>query len=94
MTAAQIAATVIPDRSGRDKAGTTIFASMMHGALALAFIGLGAIIWDFTSDGASVVSWQFISSFPSRVPTTTERPDSRNPASSEEIRVSVGNGDS
>ena len=67
MTAAQIAASVIPDRTGRDKASTSIFASFMYAALALAFIGLGAIIWDFTSDGVQVVSWQFISSFPSRV---------------------------
>ena len=67
MTAAQIAASVIPDRTGRDKAGTSIFASFMYAALALAFIGLGAIIYDFTSDGINVVSWQFISSFPSRV---------------------------
>ncbi len=67
MTAAQIAASVIPDRTGRDKAGTSIFASFMYAALALAFIGLGAIIYDFTSDGLNVVSWQFISSFPSRV---------------------------
>jgi phosphate transport system permease protein len=67
MTAAQIAASVIPRASGRDKAGTTIFSGLMFGALALAFIGLGAIIYDFASDGLSVVSWEFVSRFPSRV---------------------------
>ena len=39
----------------------------MYAALALAFIGLGAIIYDFASDGLGVVSWQFVTSFPSRV---------------------------
>jgi phosphate transport system permease protein len=67
MTAAQIAASVIPKSRGKDKAATTLFGGMMFGALALTFIGLGAIIWDFASDGLSVVTWDFISRFPSRV---------------------------
>ena len=67
MTAAQIAASVIPDRSGKERASTSFFASLMYAALALAFIGLGAIIYDFASDGLGVVSWQFVTSFPSRV---------------------------
>ena len=67
MTAAQIAASVIPDRSGRERASSSIFGSLMFAAIALAFIGLGAIIWDFASDGLSVVTWDFISRFPSRV---------------------------
>ena len=67
MTAAQIAASVIPDRSGREKTSTSLFSGLMYGALAIAFLGLGAIIWDFASDGASVISWKFVSSFPSRV---------------------------
>jgi phosphate transport system permease protein len=67
MTAAQIAAAVIPRPRGKDKAATTVFGGLMFGALALTFIGLGAIIWDFASDGLSVVSWDFISKFPSRV---------------------------
>jgi phosphate transport system permease protein len=67
MTAAQIAASVIPDRSGREKTSTSIFSSLMYAALALAFLGLGAIIYDFASDGLPVVSWDFVSSFPSRV---------------------------
>jgi phosphate transport system permease protein len=67
MTAAQIAAAVIPRSRGKDKAATTVFGGLMFGALALTFIALGAIIWDFASDGLSVVSWDFISKFPSRV---------------------------
>jgi phosphate transport system permease protein len=67
MTAAQIAASVIPNRRGKDKAATSVFGGLMFGALALTFIGLGAIIWDFSSDGLSVISWDFLSKFPSRV---------------------------
>jgi phosphate transport system permease protein len=33
----------------------------------LAFVGLGAIIWDFAKDGVPVLSWDFITKFPSRV---------------------------
>ena len=67
MTAAQIAASVIPRASGKDKAQTSVFGGLMFGALALTFLGLGLIIWDFASDGIPVVSWHFITSFPSRV---------------------------
>ena len=67
MTAAQIAASVIPRARGKDRAATGVFTGMMFGALALAFIGLGAIIYDFASDGLGVVSWQFVTSFPSRI---------------------------
>ena len=67
MTAAQIAASVIPDRTGRERTSTSIFSGLMWTALALAFLGLGAIIYDFASDGLPVLSWDFVSSFPSRV---------------------------
>ena len=39
----------------------------MWTALGVAFIGLGALVWDFASDGASVVTWDFITSMPSRI---------------------------
>ena len=39
----------------------------MFFALAVAFLGLAAIIYDFSKDGLPVVSWDFITSFPSRV---------------------------
>ena len=67
MTAAQIAAAVIPRASGRDRANTTVFTGFMFGALALAFLGLGAIVYDFSSDGLPIVSWDFVTSFPSRI---------------------------
>ena len=73
MTGAQIAAaarrqtTVIPRASRNDTWAGRLFQALMFGAVGLAFLGLGAIIYDFASDGAAVVTWQFISSFPSRV---------------------------
>jgi phosphate transport system permease protein len=39
----------------------------MYGAVAVAFVGLGLIIYDFASDGVPVLSWDFLTSFPSRV---------------------------
>jgi phosphate transport system permease protein len=73
MTGAQMAAsartqtTVIPRRSGGDRAASGGFRLLMYAALAVAFVGLGAIIWDFASDGVPVVDWQFLTSFPSQV---------------------------
>jgi phosphate transport system permease protein len=73
MTGAQIAAaarqqsTVIPRRSTRDAVAGRIFSALMFGALGVAFVGLAAIIYDFASDGLPVLSWDFVTSFPSRV---------------------------
>jgi phosphate transport system permease protein len=73
MTGAQIAAaarrqsTVIPRRSGADTTKERGFAGLMYLALAVAFVGLAAIIYDFAKDGLPIVSWDFVTSFPSRV---------------------------
>jgi phosphate transport system permease protein len=73
MTGAQIAAsarsqrTVIPRRSTGEAVASWGFSALMYAAVGLAFVGLGAIIWDFAGDGASVLSWDFVTSFPSRV---------------------------
>jgi phosphate transport system permease protein len=73
MTGAQIASsaraqnTVIPRRSSGEAASSRVFSLLMYGAVAVAFVGLGAIIWDFASDGIEVLSWDFLTSFPSRV---------------------------
>jgi phosphate transport system permease protein len=73
MTGAQIAAaartqnTVIPRRSGPDTVLERGFHGLMYLALAVAFVGLAAIIYDFSKDGLPVVSWDFVTSFPSRV---------------------------
>jgi len=73
MTGAQIAAaaqrqdTVIPRRRGREAAAGRLFTGLMYGAVGLAFLGLGAIVRDFASDGVPVLSWDFLTSFPSRI---------------------------
>jgi phosphate transport system permease protein len=73
MTGAQIAAaarrqkTVIPRRSTGEAVTGYGFIALMLAAVLLAFVGLAAIIWDFASDGVPVLSWDFITEFPSRV---------------------------
>ena len=73
MTGAQIATaarrqeTVIPRRSSGEAASSGLFTVLMYGAVGVAFVGLAAIIWDFASDGVGVLSWDFLTSFPSRV---------------------------
>ncbi|HEX5781545.1 MAG TPA: phosphate ABC transporter, permease protein PstA, partial [Solirubrobacteraceae bacterium] len=59
--------TVIPRRSSGQAALDSGFRLLMYGALGIAFVGLGAIIYDFSSDGLKVLSWDFLTSFPSRV---------------------------
>ena len=67
MTGAQIAASVIPRRSIGQAAADRGFRFLMFGALAAAFVGLAAIVYDFASDGLPVVTADFVTSFPSRV---------------------------
>jgi phosphate transport system permease protein len=73
MTGAQIAAaarrqkTVIPGRTSGEAATSGLFSVLMYGAVGVAFVGLAAIIWDFAGDGVGVLSWDFLTSFPSRV---------------------------
>ena len=72
MTGAQIAAaarrqtTVIP-RGSSGEPRRRRFQALMFGAVGLAFLGLGAIIYDFASDGRPSSAWEFLTSFPSRV---------------------------
>jgi phosphate transport system permease protein len=73
VTGAQIAAaaqrqeTVIPKRSGGETVRGAGFILLMYTAVGVAFLGLGLIIWDFASDGIPVLTWDFLTSFPSRV---------------------------
>jgi phosphate transport system permease protein len=73
MTGAQMASaarrqeTVLPRRSGRESVVSWGFYALMYGAVGVAFLGLAAIIYDFASDGLPVVTWDFVTSFPSRV---------------------------
>jgi phosphate transport system permease protein len=67
VTGAQIAAAAIPRRSSREAAADAGFRGVMYAALGTAFAALAALIYDFASDGASVVDWDFVTSFPSRI---------------------------
>jgi phosphate transport system permease protein len=73
MTAAQIAAaarrqdSVIPRRSTGSAVSDMTFRVLMLGAVGLAFVGLGAIVYDFAKDGIPVISSDFLTRFPSRV---------------------------
>ena len=58
---------VIPQRSSGEATRSAGFVLLMYTAVGVAFLALGAIIWDFASDGIPVLSWDFLTSFPSRV---------------------------
>ena len=73
MTGAQIAAraatqtTVIPRRSGSERAREGAFRVLMYGAVGLAFVALAGILADALADGLPVLSWEFLTRFPSRI---------------------------
>jgi len=73
MTGAQIAAaaraqrSVLPEVSGRDRLYARLFRGCMFAALGLAFLGLGAILYDVAISGAPKLSWDFLTKFPSRI---------------------------
>ena len=73
MTGAQIAAaartqrSVLPEVSGRDRLYPRLFRGCMFAALGLAFLGLGAILYDVAISGAPKLSWDFLTKFPSRI---------------------------
>jgi len=73
MTGAQIAAaagsqhSVLPEVSGRDRLYGRLFLWCMYGALGLAFLGLGAILYDVAVSGLPKLSWDFLTKFPSRI---------------------------
>jgi phosphate transport system permease protein len=73
MTGAQIAASarsqhsVLPAVSGRDRFYGLVFRLLMYLALGLAFLGLGAILYDVAVNGLPKLSWDFLTSFPSRI---------------------------
>ena len=66
-SAARTQETVIPRRRSGEAVTSGFFTVLMYGALGVAFVGLGVIIWDFANDGIPVLSWDFITSFPSRI---------------------------
>jgi phosphate transport system permease protein len=65
--AARARASVIPPRPARQRYSERAFRALMYGALALAFLGLAAIVYDFCRDGLPVITTHFLTSFPSRI---------------------------
>jgi phosphate transport system permease protein len=72
MTGAQIAhraaqRAVIPKASGGDRAFSGFFRALMFGAIGLSVLALATLLYDVARDGLPRVSWDFLTSFPSRI---------------------------
>jgi len=73
MTGAQIAAaartrtSVLPRPSTGSRVADIVFRALMYFAIAIGFIGLGAILYDVARDGIPRLSWDFLTNFPSRI---------------------------
>jgi len=72
MTGAEIAArasrrAVVPRASGRDRAFAALFRGLMLGAIGVSIFALAVLLYDVARDGLPRLSWDFLSSFPSRI---------------------------
>ena len=71
MTGAQIAAgaarRVIPRASGQDRLFSRVFGALMLGAVGLTVLALATLLYDVARDGLPKLSWDFLTSFPSRI---------------------------
>jgi phosphate transport system permease protein len=72
MTGAQIAAraarnAVIPEASGSDRAFSAFFRVLMYGAVGVSMLALATLLYDVARDGIPKLSWDFLTSFPSRI---------------------------
>jgi phosphate transport system permease protein len=71
MTGAQIASNaaraVIPKASGGDRAFSRFFRALMYGAIGISLLALITLLYDVARDGIPKLSWDFLTSFPSRI---------------------------
>jgi phosphate transport system permease protein len=71
MTGAQIAARaaqqVIPKARGGDRAFSAFFRALMYGAIGISMLALATLLYDVARDGLPKLSWDFLTSFPSRI---------------------------
>jgi phosphate transport system permease protein len=72
MTGAQIAAratkrAVIPQARGGDRAFSAFIRALMFGAVGLSVLALVTLLYDVARDGLPKLSWDFLTSFPSRI---------------------------
>jgi phosphate transport system permease protein len=72
VTGAQIAAraaraTVIPKANRGDRAFAAFFRALMYAAVGVSLLALATLLYDVARDGAPKLSWDFLTSFPSRI---------------------------
>jgi phosphate transport system permease protein len=72
MTGAQIAhraarGAAIPKASSRDRAFAIVFRALMYGAVGVSVLALATLLYDVARDGLPKLSWDFLTSFPSRI---------------------------
>jgi phosphate transport system permease protein len=72
VTGADIAAratrkAVIPQASGSDRAFAGFFRALMFGAIGISMLALVTLLYDVARDGIPKLSWDFLTSFPSRI---------------------------
>jgi phosphate transport system permease protein len=72
MTGAQIAhraveRAVIPKASSRDRTFAILFRVLMYTAVGISMLALVTLLYDVARDGLPKVSWDFLTSFPSRI---------------------------
>jgi phosphate transport system permease protein len=72
MTGAQIAAravrhAVIPKATAGDRAFAAFVRVLMFGAIGVSLLALLTLLYDVARDGAPYISWDFLTSFPSRI---------------------------
>jgi len=72
VTGAQIAAraaraTVIPRANRGDRAFAALFRALMYAAVGVSLLALATLLYDVARDGAPKLSWDFLTSFPSRI---------------------------
>jgi len=72
MNGAQIAAgatrnAVIPEARRSDRAFSRFFRALMFGAIGVSMLALVTLLYDVARDGIPKLSWDFLTSFPSRI---------------------------
>ena len=58
---------VIPQASGSDKTFARFFRALMYGAIFVSILALVTLLYDVARDGLPKLSWDFLTSFPSRI---------------------------
>ena len=64
---ARVSAGAIAPRTGGDRAKDAGFKALLLFCLSVGIVALGVLIYDVASDGLGRLSWDFLTSFPSRV---------------------------